>query len=125
MKEYLLCEPETNAEGVLQDVHWSSGAFGYFPTYSLGMYADLTRHALRDGLKALSRCIGAMYACQIMDKAKQEIPELPEKIRKGEFSDLREWLRHAVHEKGSMFKDADSLLQEVTGDKLDVSIPLP
>ena len=97
MEKYLGVVPPSDAKGVLQDVHWSSGAFGYFPTYLLG----------------------AMYAAQIYAAAQIAIPKLEEQIEKGEFSNLREWLRVEVHEKGSLYDSADELLMAVTGKKLE------
>ncbi|GBF90989.1 hypothetical protein Rsub_03844 [Raphidocelis subcapitata] len=67
MRDYLGVEPENDAQGCLQDVHWSAGLFAYFPTYMLG----------------------AMYAAQIYQKAAAEIPDLEAKIAAGEFKPLR------------------------------------
>jgi len=97
MKEYLNVDIDTDTKGVLQDVHWSMGAFGYFPTYLLG----------------------AIYACQIYDAAKRSLPSLDEDISFGKFSDLREWLRVNVHQRGSECDTADDLLLKVTGKPLN------
>lgn len=96
MEAMLGCVPESDSKGVLQDVHWSAGAIGYFPTYLLG----------------------AAYACQIFDYARSQLPGLEEELVKGEFSRLREWLRTNVHELGSKFDTADELLIAVTGEPL-------
>ncbi|PRP78168.1 peptidase M32 carboxypeptidase Taq metallopeptidase [Planoprotostelium fungivorum] len=99
MKQYLGIEPGNDAEGVLQDVHWSSGSFGYFPTYTLG----------------------AIYACQYFHKALEEIPDLEAKMEKGEFSVLREWLREKIHKKGSLIPSGEELARQVTGSGLDAT----
>eukprot|EP00878_Enallax_costatus_P001574 GHUV01001725.1.p1 GENE.GHUV01001725.1~~GHUV01001725.1.p1 ORF type:complete len:544 (+),score=156.71 GHUV01001725.1:74-1705(+) len=96
MKEYLGTAPENDAQGCLQDVHWSAGPFGYFPTYSLG----------------------AMYACQIYEYAKQQLPELEQQIQQGNFKPLREWLNENIHRKGSLYPSGDELMQAVTGSAL-------
>lgn len=100
MKEYLGVTPADDAEGCLQDVHWSAGYAGYFPTYTLG----------------------AMSAVQIFEAAKSQLPELDQQIARGEFAPLRAWLREKVHEVGSLYPTADELLEVVTGKPLDPSI---
>ncbi len=95
MKEYLGVSPANAAEGVLQDVHWSSGLFGYFSTYLLG----------------------TLYATQFYRQAEKELPELESVIRSGEMLPLRRWLGEAVHRKG-MTRSADELVVEVTGEPL-------
>lgn len=100
MKEYLGVEPEDDSSGCLQDVHWSCGAIGYFPTYSLG----------------------AMAAVQIFQAAKRDIPDLDDRIEKGEFRPLKEWLNTKVHQVGSLFENDDQLLQHVTGSVLDPGV---
>ena len=70
MEEYLGIRPATDTEGILQDVHWSGGAFGYFPSYTFG----------------------AMYACQFYNAMKQESPDLESWIREGRFQSIRQWL---------------------------------
>ncbi|HEU4684594.1 MAG TPA: carboxypeptidase M32 [Nitrospira sp.] len=92
MKEYLGIVPRTDAEGVLQDVHWSFGAFGYFPTYTLGN----------------------LYAVQFYDQAKLEIPHLEDEIAAGQLSVLRRWLEQKIHRWGRMFTP-ERLCQRVTG----------
>lgn len=103
MVEYLgeNSRPENDAEGCLQDVHWSAGALGYFPTYSLG----------------------AMYACQIYECAKKELgASLEECIAKGEFTPLRKWLNEKIHSSGSFHRNGDELMIAVTGKPLDPSV---
>jgi carboxypeptidase Taq len=92
MEEYLGILPENNAKGVLQDVHWSQGYLGYFPTYMLGN----------------------LYAAQLLATAKREIKNLEEEIVKGNLNILLEWLRSKVHRFG-LIREAPSLLKEVTG----------
>jgi carboxypeptidase Taq len=91
-REYLGIQSPTDADGVLQDVHWSSGAFGYFPTYSLGN----------------------LYAAQFFEKARQDLGNLDEMFARGEFSPLREWLRTNIHHQGRCYPAAE-LGRRVTG----------
>ncbi len=104
MAEYLgeSSRPENDAEGCLQDVHWSGGALGYFPTYSLG----------------------AMYATQIYECAKEELGanELEEDISKGNFTRLRSWLQKRIHSVGSFHLNGDELMIAVTGKPLDPQV---
>jgi carboxypeptidase Taq len=95
MKEYLDIVPTTDAEGVLQDVHWSLGAFGYFPTYTLGN----------------------LYAVQFYDQARMEIPHLEDEISAGQLLILRRWLGQKIHRWGRMFTP-ERLAQRVTGVSL-------
>ena len=92
MHEYLGIVPENDAKGVLQDVHWSEGYFGYFPTYMLGN----------------------LYAAQLFTAAKRKIANLEEEIAKGNLNLLLEWLRTKVHRFG-LIREAPDLLKEVTG----------
>ncbi|MBT4359359.1 MAG: carboxypeptidase M32 [Candidatus Marinimicrobia bacterium] len=95
MEEYLGVRPSTDSEGVLQDVHWSFGAFGYFPTYTLGN----------------------LYSVQFYNQAKQDLPGLDESCARGDFSSLLGWLREHIHSVGRGRK-AEELVQEVTGQAL-------
>ena len=92
MEEYLGIAPPSDAEGVLQDVHWSLGAFGYFPTYTLGN----------------------LYSVQFYEQAKQEIPNLEDAIAAGQLLDLRRWLEQKIHRWGRMFTPAH-LARRITG----------
>jgi carboxypeptidase Taq len=96
MKEYLGIVPSLDAEGVLQDVHWSMGAFGYFPTYTLGN----------------------LYAVQFYEQAKLEIPHIEEEIAAGQLMVLRRWLGQKIHRWGRLFTP-DHLAQRVTGVSLN------
>lgn len=93
MQEYLGILPKNDAEGVLQDVHWSLGYFGYFPTYMLGN----------------------LYAAQLFAAIKQEITNLEDEIAKGNLKILLEWLRAKIHRFG-LVREAPELLREVTGE---------
>jgi carboxypeptidase Taq len=95
MEEYLGIRPKQDAEGVLQDVHWSMGAFGYFPTYTLGN----------------------LYAVQFYEQAKLEIPHLEDEIAAGQLMVLRRWLEQKIHRWGRMFTP-DHLTRRVTGTGL-------
>jgi len=101
-KQYLGIDVPSDKEGVLQDVHWSSLAFGYFPSYTLG----------------------AMYACQFFQHAEKSIPNLGAEIAEGNFESLRAWLRENIHSKGSLYPSADELCEHVTGKPLDPTIYL-
>lgn len=96
MEEYLGIIPSNDAEGVLQDVHWSLGAFGYFPTYTLGN----------------------LYSVQFYEQAKLEIPHLEDEIAAGQLMVLRQWLGQKIHRWGRMFTP-DHLARRVTGKSLD------
>ena len=93
MQEYLGVTPPDDARGVLQDVHWSCGLFGYFPTYTLGN----------------------LYAAQLFATARREVGDLDEKIGRGELLPLREWLRERIHRHGMRWKPAE-LIEKVTGE---------
>jgi carboxypeptidase Taq len=97
-KQYLGVAVPNDADGVLQDVHWSGGMIGYFPTYSLGSIA----------------------ACQIWEKILADIPDLYAHFERGEFGALREWLRTHLHQHGRKFTPAETL-QRITGSpKIEV-----
>jgi carboxypeptidase Taq len=95
MKEYLGIVPPNDAQGCLQDVHWSYGDLGYFATYSLG----------------------SMFAVQLYEKAVRDLPAIPEQIARGEFAELLGWLRKNVHTHGRKFT-LDELARRVTGEPL-------
>lgn len=97
-KEYLDIDVPNDDMGVLQDVHWAHGGFGYFPTYS----------------------IGSFYAAQFYNKAKEDIDGLENKIAAGNMMPLLDWLRTNIHDHGKLYK-ADELCEKVTGDKLNFS----
>jgi len=96
MEEYLGVTPKDDARGVLQDVHWAAGLFGYFPTYS----------------------IGNVLSVQFFEEAVRQRPEIQEGIARGEFGALRGWLRENVHRHGSRYYP-DELVERVTGRPLE------
>jgi carboxypeptidase Taq len=95
-KEYLGITPPNDTEGVLQDVHWSAGLIGYFPSYALGN----------------------LISAQLWERIRADIPNLTEQIRQGEFSAWLGWLKEKVHRHGAMFEPQE-LIQRVTGSKID------
>ncbi|MDO8579715.1 MAG: carboxypeptidase M32, partial [bacterium] len=95
MKEYLGIDVPDDTLGVLQDVHWSTGGIGYFPTYSLGN----------------------LYSAQFYSQMKKDIPNLDLKISKGRFDDILIWLRKNIHGRGKTYK-ANDLVKKVTGEYL-------
>ncbi len=92
MKRLLGLVPPSDREGCLQDIHWYDGAFGYFPTYTLG----------------------ALTAAQLFAAARRDLPELPGAIGRGEFGSLLGWLREKVHRLGSLLS-TDELVKQATG----------
>jgi len=94
-KKYLGMEVDNDANGCLQDVHWSHGIFGYFPTYALGN----------------------LYAAQFWAQAQEDIPPLMDEFKVGEFGSLAEWLHDKIHVHGSRW-DAPVLCEKVTGAPL-------
>jgi carboxypeptidase Taq len=94
-REYLGIESPTDSDGVLQDVHWSGGAIGYFPTYSLGN----------------------LYAAQLFEAAERDLGNLQAMFRRGEFLPLRDWLRKHIHSQGRRYPAAE-LAQRATGCQL-------
>jgi carboxypeptidase Taq len=96
-ERHLGLTPPDDKQGVLQDVHWSHGSFGYFPTYSLGSF----------------------YAAQFFEKAAEELPTLEGDIGKGEFEGLLQWLRQNVHQYGRRFT-SEELCERITGRRLEL-----
>ena len=92
MKSYLGVDVPDDARGCLQDVHWSHGAFGYFPTYTLGN----------------------LYASQIFEAVLKDLPDLWQQVENGSFLPLRDWLREHVHRHGRR-KTAADLVREISG----------
>ena len=88
--------PPDDARGCLQDIHWYDGAFGYFPSYTLG----------------------AMAAAQLMAAARRAMPGLDDALGRGDLAPLLGWLRQNVHERGSLL-DFNGLLRAATGKPLD------
>jgi carboxypeptidase Taq len=96
MREYLGVDVPDDAHGVLQDMHWSAGLFGYFPTYQLGN----------------------VISVQIWRRAVSELGDLEEQFARGEFTVLREWLREQIYRHGSRYSPPE-LLRRVTGSEID------
>jgi carboxypeptidase Taq len=96
LKALLGVAPPDDAQGCLQDIHWYDGAFGYFPSYTLG----------------------AMSAAQLMEAARAQVAGLDEAFGRGDLSSLLAWLRVHVHQVGSRL-DLNAILEQATGRKLD------
>ena len=96
MKEYLDVDVPDDAKGVLQDVHWSGGSFGYFPTYLLGTIASV----------------------QIWETACADLPDLDAQMEAGEFAPLREWLGDKLYRWGRRFPP-NEMLERIVGGPLD------
>jgi len=99
MKELMDITPKNDKEGVLQDMHWSGGSLGYFPTYS----------------------IGTIYASQLFKKISEENQNILIDIEKGDFSNILTWLRKNVHRYGRMMT-ADEIIQKVCGEGLNSKV---
>jgi carboxypeptidase Taq len=97
MWEYLGIEVPTDTEGVLQDVHWSGGSIGYFPTYALGN----------------------LISAQIWERITADLPDLDDSFEAGEFGPLRDWLRENLHRHGRKFTPAETLERVVGTRQID------
>lgn len=95
-EQYLGVTPPNDAEGVLQDVHWSGGAFGYFPSYSLGN----------------------MYAAQFMHTLQQEMPDVWAKVEAGDLHPIKDWLAERIYRFGKM-KSPSELVEDITHEALN------
>ena len=95
MQGYLGITPPDAARGVLQDIHWSGGAIGYFSTYALGN----------------------LVSAQLWEKINKDIRDLPDQIRKGDFSALLGWLRKNIHQHGQKY-EPQKLVEMVTGSRI-------
>jgi carboxypeptidase Taq len=98
-KRYLGVTVPDDKTGCLQDVHWSHGSFGYFPTYSLGSF----------------------YAAQFWLKAKEDISGLEQQVSSGNTAELLKWLRKNIHNHGKLFT-SEELCKKVTGKGLDSNV---
>ncbi|MGN1402482.1 MAG: carboxypeptidase M32 [Bacillus sp. (in: firmicutes)] len=96
-EEYLGIKPSHDGEGVLQDVHWAGGSFGYFPSYALGY----------------------MYAAQFKHAMLKDIPNYDELLAEGNITPIKEWLVENIHRYGKLKKPLE-LLQDITGEGLNV-----
>ena len=95
MRRFLGVTPPDDTQGVLQDIHWAWGEFGYFPTYALGN----------------------LYAASLYRAAQRALPKLEDGFARGELKPLREWLRTHVHAEGHRLP-AEELVRQVTGQGL-------
>ncbi|HPS56876.1 MAG TPA: carboxypeptidase M32 [Spirochaetota bacterium] len=96
MKDYLGITPNDDARGVLQDIHWAGGMLGYFSTYALGN----------------------LVSAQLWEKHASDNPGIDEQMRKGDFTNLLDWLRKNIHCHGRKFEPQE-LVQRVTGSAID------
>ena len=97
MKALLDVDVTSDDLGVLQDVHWSGLAFGYFPTYLLG----------------------AIAASQLFHYCQQDIPDIEAKIESGDFQPIKDWLKDKVHKHGRRYASLDSMLEDQLGEPLN------
>jgi len=95
-QNYLNVTPANDAEGCLQDIHWSAGLFGYFPTYTLGN----------------------VFGAQLFDRASRDLGDLPGHLERGEFSGLLSWLRTNIHQHGKRWW-SDELISRAVGARPD------
>jgi carboxypeptidase Taq len=94
---YMGIRPPDDLKGCIQDVHWSHGSFGYFPTYSLGSF----------------------YAAQFFEQAIKDVPLIPAEIENGQYQSLLQWLREKIHVHGR-FYTSEELCEHVCGKPLDI-----
>lgn len=94
-KEYLGVEPSSDAEGILQDMHWAEGSFGYFPSYALGN----------------------LYGAQLLSRMEKDIPNMYDEIEKGNLNCVHEWLKDNVHKYAATYKPTE-LIKKVTGEEI-------
>jgi carboxypeptidase Taq len=95
-KEYLGVEPSNDAEGILQDMHWSDGSFGYFPSYALGN----------------------LYGAQMLKKMLIDSPAIFDEVENGNLDTIHQWLKENVHRHGAVYKPAD-LIKLISGEELN------
>ena len=93
MEAYLGVRPDTDAEGCLQDIHWTNGAIGYFPTYTLG----------------------SVLAAQLDHHLRADIGDVDALVREGDFDPIHDWLTEHVHRHGARY-ETDDLVREATGE---------
>lgn len=97
VKSYLGLDVPSDQKGVLQDIHWSFGSFGYFPTYSLG----------------------SLYAAQLMAAAGRDYPDLQFQFAQGNMQPVKQWMNEKIHDKGRLYT-AEKLCEMATGEGLNV-----
>jgi carboxypeptidase Taq len=96
-EEYLSVKVENDSEGVMQDTHWASGMYGYFPSYALGN----------------------IYSGQILAAMEKDLPDWKQQLSKGNFKNIKQWLVKNVHTYGNLYDPAD-LIKKITGAALGV-----
>jgi carboxypeptidase Taq len=96
-KEYLGVDIENDSEGVMQDIHWSSGAFGYFPSYALGN----------------------IFSGQILATMEKDVSDWKNQISSGNFQNVKQWLTKNVHHYGNLYDPAE-LIKRITGEEVSV-----
>ncbi|WP_214808949.1 carboxypeptidase M32 [Exiguobacterium sp. s102] len=96
-KEYLGVDVPSNAQGVLQDVHWSGGSFGYFPSYALGL----------------------VYSAQLNEAMRRDVKDIDELIASGSFTPIKNWLKENIHQHGKAKTPAE-LIEAATGQSITV-----
>jgi carboxypeptidase Taq len=99
MKEFLEITPENDKEGVLQDMHWSCGEFGYFPSYA----------------------IGAIYAAQLFKRLLEEKGDVMEEVERGNFRSIIWWLKENIHKYGRLLS-AEEIIKRVCGEGLNSKV---
>jgi carboxypeptidase Taq len=99
MTNFLGVTPPTDREGVLQDMHWSGGSFGYFPTYA----------------------IGTIYAAQLFQQLNKEHSTLQEELSQGEYTAVAQWLSEHIHQYGRLMT-ADELIKKTCGEGLNSKV---
>jgi carboxypeptidase Taq len=97
-QDYLGVDVRNDSEGVMQDTHWASGYYGYFPSYALGN----------------------IYGGMFLAKMNTALPHWKQSIEKGDFTPVRSWLMENVHSKGNLYDPAD-LVKAVTGRDMDIA----
>ena len=93
MKDWFGIDVPNDSSGCLQDIHWSMGAFGYFPTYTLGN----------------------LYAAQLLESMSDELGDIDDIISSGDWSSMLSWLRTRIHESGSVMTPSQ-LIESATGN---------
>jgi carboxypeptidase Taq len=97
MKEYLGLEPPEDRVGVMQDIHWAGGLIGYFPSYALGN----------------------LYGAQFLERMREDLPDLDDRLSKGDLRCVKAWLNQNIHLRGRRWQ-APELCQHVTGKSLSI-----
>ncbi len=96
-KKYLGVDIENDSEGVMQDIHWANGLFGYFPSYALGN----------------------IYSGQILATMEKELPDWKNQISSGKFQNMKQWLTKNIHSHGNLYAPM-SFIKKITGEELNV-----